>query len=818
MPPHADRFAEVLLPLALDGTYTYRVPDHLHDQAVIGKRVEVQFGARKKYAGLIAGLTSTPPPHRTKEILSVLDASPVADAAQIAFWRWMAGYYCCTPGEVMRAALPAALLLSSETILQALPADEDEALRLDDPLYALLGIIRSRSSITLEDAQKSSGQRTIYPLVVQLYQAGLILVSEALEEKYTPLTIRQVRLADAYAGEAGMQQALDAVARSEKQTRLVLAYLAMTGLQPDKVDPAELMARCEVTRSVLKAVIDKGILREDVIAVNRMDLYAADSEPGEFTLSPLQRAKLDEVHARFANKDVVLLHGVTGSGKTLLYLDLIREITDQGGQVLYLVPEIGLSVQVMRRLQHVFGARITISHSRLSDKERVDLWHKVADGAPVVAGVRSSIFLPFRDLRLIIVDEEHDASYKQQDPNPRYHARDMALVLARNAGAKVLLGSATPSLESYYQATNGRYGLVEIMQRYQDMALPRVQLIDQRRDKSSAGAIYSHSLIEAIRETLARKKQVIIFRNRRGYAPVMKCAVCGWVAECSQCDVSMTYHKHRNVLSCHLCGATQGMPAFCPACSSPKLVLEGYGTEKIEDELAVIFPEARMARMDADTTRGKHVMEQLIWNFEQGKLDILVGTQMVTKGLDFDHVGLVGVIQADQALAFPDFRAAERTFQSLVQVSGRAGRKYDQGLVMIQTWQPTHPVYQDVIHNDYASFYAREIKEREIFRYPPFVRQIAVTVRHRQADTSREAAQLMAMALRELFGNRIMGPTVPSIARVRNQYIHLLYIKMEREPRIMQAIKDELRRLQHDISTRKSLSAVRISVDVDPHH
>lgn len=817
MSPAAELFAEVMLPLALEGSYTYRVPEAFHPLALPGKRAEVQFGSRKRYAGLIVSLSRQPPPYRTKDILCLLDEVPVVQPGQIDFWRWMANYYCCTPGEVMRAALPSAWLLSSETILQALPSDDDELLRLPEAQYALYRIIAARSSITLDEAQKSADVRTISPLVVALYQAGLILVLESLEEKYAPMTVKRVRLADDLAGEAHLSSALDQLKRSERQTRLLLAYLSMTSMRPEFVDQADLLAKSGVDRAVLRALVEKGMLVEKAFQVNRMDRYATDREPYTYVLSALQMEKLGEVCRQFDQHDIVVLHGVTGSGKTLIYLDIIRETIRTGGQVLYLVPEISLSVQVMRRLQEVFGAQITISHSRLADRERVDLWHKVAGGIPVVAGVRSSIFLPFRKLKLIIVDEEHDASYKQQEPAPRYQARDMALVIARNAGAKVILGSATPSLESYYQASTGRYGLVEIKERYQGLELPRVRVIDSRRDKSSAGTMYSHSLIEAIRETLARQKQVIIFKNRRGYAPVMKCVVCDWVAECSQCDISLTYHKHSNRLSCHLCGTSSAMPSFCPACSSPKLVLEGYGTEKIEDELAVIFPEARIARMDADTMRGKHAMEQLIWNFEQGKLDILVGTQMVTKGLDFDHVGLVGVLQADQTLAYPDFRAAERTFQMLVQVSGRAGRKFQQGLVLIQTWQPTHPVYADILTNDYAAFYAREIREREIFRYPPFVRQIAISVRHRQADTSREAAQWMAQALRNLFGDRILGPAVPSVARVRNQFIHLLFIKVERDPRILQAIKVELRRLQNDIGSRKPLGSVRILIDVDPY-
>lgn len=811
-------YAEILLPLALDNTYTYLIPPALADDATFGKRVEVQFGSRKRYAGLIVKTGVRPPEYKTKEIISILDKTPVIAPWQYKIWLWMANYYCCTTGEVMKAALPGALLLSSETIIKAMPAEEDDILQLAEPLYTLFKIIQARTSITLEDLQKTSGLKALYPHIVTLYQLGMILVVEELSEKYIPKKIKLIQLADVYRTEQGLQQAIDQVAGSEKQMQVILSYLAIAGKELPAIEPKEVLSRAEVGKSVLQTLIQKGIFKEIIKEVNRMDRYGKVTEDIETTLTNVQQNALLQIQQQWIDKEVVLLHGVTGSGKTLIYTDIIRDIIREGGQVLYLVPEIGLSVQLLQRLKQLFGKDITISHSRLNDNERVDVWNQVMKGIPIVAGVRSSIFLPFQNLKLIIVDEEHDASYKQHDPNPRYNARDMAMVLGMELKAKVLLGTATPSVESYYQSETGKYGRVELSERFLGLDLPKVTLIDRRKDKSAEGSMYSHSLIESMKHTLAQKKQIIIFKNRRGYAPVLKCSVCEWVAECNQCDVALTYHKGRNVLICHLCGTTKGIVNICPACGSPKLILEGYGTEKIEDELSVIFPDARIKRMDLDTTRGKNNLENLIYDFEKGNIDILVGTQMVTKGLDFDHVGLVGVIYADQALHYPDFRSAERTFQTLVQVSGRAGRKFEQGNVMIQTFQPTHPLFKDVISGDYKTFYTREIKERELFKYPPFVRQIAIMIRHKHADLSREAAQLLVIEMKTLFGERVLGPSVPTIARIRNQYIHMVYIKMERDGKVISEIKHAIKSFQTGIVKRKSLSTVRIGVDVDPYH
>ncbi|MDQ3017639.1 MAG: primosomal protein N' [Bacteroidota bacterium] len=812
------KFAHILLPLALESTYTYRIPLFLEEFISVGKRVEVQFGARKRYAGVVKGITSTDPGYRTKEIISVLDPEPIIREWQLKLWEWMASYYCCTQGEVMKAALPGALLLSSETIITPLNTKEDDILQLSSPLYELIRIIQTKTSINLDDLEKASGLKILYPHIVTLYQLGMIIVVEELEEKYVPKKIKLIQLSKAYAQEDKMHEALDAVSAHEHQLKLLLAYLSLTGTQRKPIEPKLLLEKAQVGPSPLKTLTQKGILEEIFIEVNRMDRYKEVTDPDAVILSNQQQEVYQSIREQWNEKEVVLLHGVTGSGKTIVYTQLIKDIIAEGGQVLYLVPEIGLSVQLLNRLKQQFGNKITISHSRLNEQERVDLWTQVSSGIPIIAGVRSSVFLPFTNLKLIIVDEEHDASYKQQEPNPRYHARDTSIYLAQQLGAKVLLGSATPSVDSYFQCDIGKYGKTYLAERYLGMELPEIIMIDKRKDKSSEGAPYSHTLIEEIKTTLQNKRQVIIFKNRRGYAPVLKCGVCQWVAECPNCDISMTFHKGRNKLTCHICGTTRPVINICPACGSPRLTLEGYGTEKIEDELTELFPDAVVRRMDLDTTRGKNNMENLIYEFEQQKIDILVGTQMVTKGLDFDHVGLVGVIYADQALYYPDFRAAERTFQTLVQVSGRAGRKNQQGKVMIQTFQPEHPVFNDVVRNDYLSFYNREINEREIFKYPPLVRQIAITIRHKQADISRDAAELFAIELKAKYGNRILGPSIPSVGRVRNQYINMIYIKMEKDLRLIQDIKSTIKDFQANITKKKSLTTVRINVDVDPYH
>lgn len=810
-------FADVLLPLPLENLFTYSIPPELTGVASFGKRVEVQFGAKKKYAGIIIQVHDQEPAYRTKPIISILDDFPVITRDQYAFWNWMADYYITTCGEVMAAALPVAYQLSSETTI-SLPAEfEDDAIELSHAALLIIDILKSRKQSTLEELQKLTGIRTLYPHVVALYQAGLINVSEQLEQRYTPKTIRTLRLGEKYRDEAGMQAALTMVQKAEKQVSALLAFLSLTGTKDIALDREDVLKHANVTSAILSALVKKGIFIDDTREVNRMDAYARPAEKELLPLTTDQERAMKEIDNAWKEKQVVLLHGVTGSGKTQIYFELIQRALHAGEQILFLVPEIGLSTQILQRLQLVFGELVTINHSRLNPKERVDVWNQVLTGIPLVAGVRSSVFLPFQQIGLIIVDEEHDASYKQKDPSPRYHARDMALMLGQRYNAKVLLGSATPSIESYHSAVSGKFGLVSLHKRYGDIALPKVDIIDRRRDKSSAGTMYSHTLIEAIKESVANGKQVILFKNRRGFAPVLKCIQCAWTASCVQCDISLTYHKFKHILTCHICGKSQSIVDLCPACGSPSLSLEGTGTERIQDELEATFPKLRIARMDHDTTRSKHAFAEIIDNFERGKIDILVGTQMVTKGLDFDHVSLVGVLDADQALYFPDFRAEERAYQSLEQVSGRAGRKHATGNVIIQTFQPDHPVFQDVIKHDYISFYNRAIRERKQFYYPPFVRQIQIDIRHTQFAISEEAAKLVAMELISKFGNdRILGPTVPGISRIRNQYIHIIYIKLEKDIKLATSIRKTIRDIVLEFGKRHRLSGLRFSIDVDP--
>lgn len=809
-------FADVLLPLPLENLYTYSIPSEWIEAASFGKRVEVQFGPRKKYAGIIISVHRSEPGYKTKQILSVLDNHPVITEEQFNFWKWIAEYYVCTIGEVMAASLPVAYQLSSETEISISDVNEDILPDLSTSALRVYDVLVDRKKGTLEELQKITGIKTLYPHIVSLYQAGLIHVSEKLEQRYTPKVVKTLRLGENYWDENGMQDALSKV-KAEKQIKALLAFLTLSGTKDIAVDRDDVIKQADVTVAVIAALVKKGIFLDEVREINRMDAYAKAASSKLPDLTSDQRNAVSEIENIWKDKNVALLHGVTGSGKTLIYFDLIQRALQAGEQILFLVPEIGLSTQILQRLQAVFGEQVTINHSRLTPKERVDVWQQVMTGIPLVAGVRSSIFLPFQHIKLIIVDEEHDASYKQQDPSPRYNARDMALVLAQRYGAKVLLGSATPAVESYHSASTGKYGLVKLNTRFGELSLPAVTIIDRRKDKSYAGAMYSHSLIEKIKEITNQKKQVILFKNRRGYAPVLTCTNCSWTSTCTQCDISLTYHKFKHVLTCHICGRSQSIIDTCPACGSPALSLEGAGTEKIQDELQEAFPQLKIARLDQDTTRTKNAFADLIDDFEKGKVQILVGTQMVTKGLDFDNVGLVGVLDADQALHFPDFRAEERAYQSMEQVSGRAGRKNEEGIVIIQTYQPDHPVFKDVIKHNYDAFYNRAIEERKQFNYPPFSRQIQIDIRHTIPQLSEEAAKLIVMELTSKFGgDRIYGPTIPSISRIRNQYIHLVFIKFEKDARLGVSIKNAVRELIHEFGKKHRLSGLRIRVDVDP--
>lgn len=808
-------FVDVILPVPIEKPYTYSVPPPLVPSIQFGIRVEVQFGASKRYAAVVVGISDKAPGYLTKSIIEVIDDTPVMTARQLEFWKWMSSYYSCTIGEVMHAAMPSSYKLTSETVIYMLHYANMDPGDLSDKEFLLIEALRNQNEMTLSDAEDVLSQSSILPLIHKLFRLGLIGVKEHLSDTYRPKIRKYISLTEPYRTDPDtLHEALDMTSRSERQTQALLAYLQLAKSGAPVVQE-DILKKAEVKSDVIKALVKKEIFEVEMREMNRIQLDFNDPvKPIE--LSPVQEDTLKDIREKWQEHRVVLLHGATGSGKTWIYKKIVEEAVLAGEQVLYLLPEIALTVQIVRRLQQTFGNRILIAHSGLNDNERVDLWKRVQEGAPVVLGVRSSIFLPFQNLSTIIIDEEHDPSYKQADPAPRYQGRDAAVYLSTQWDARVILGSATPSVESYYNTTIDKYGLCKLEERYQAMQFPELQLVDLRKHRVTTDSQFSQVLLDAIGKTLDRKEQVIIFKNRRGYAPVVRCRVCGWQAMCDRCDVAMTYHKYRNNLHCHLCGLQKRIPLSCPECASTEIALEGYGTQKIEDELKVIFPDARVKRMDYDTTRRKHAYHDLITSFEQQKVDVLVGTQMVTKGLDFDHVGLVGVVHADQQLYFPHFRSVERTFQLLVQVSGRAGRKHTAGKVIIQTYNPDHPVFADVALNDYMSFYKREIDARLQWSYPPFYHLVKITLKHKKRPTVQTAAKLLAHRLERQIGKRVLGPAEPHVARVRNQYLMDIGVKIERKPRRSEEIKNIITETIAGVHREKGLSTVRVNVDVDP--
>lgn len=816
--PGTPLFADVILPLALPKrTYTYALPADLASFVVPGVRVEVQFGANKVYGGLVERVHRDKPDYKLKQVLAVLDEVTVVSPRQLQLWDWIASYYCCTLGEVMHAALPAHLKLTSETKLVFNAAFGEDFSALDADGYLLAEALLLQQEVTISDARKILNKKTIFPAVQRLLQLGVLFLREDLQEKFRPRRITGIRLAAPYKPEGDtLRQAFDLLSGSKGQTEILLAYLQLAKRQP-AVRKLEVLARSGVSDAVLKSVVKKGILETYDLEISRLPGYEDELvEAGDMSAAQLQA--LTAVRQSFENRPCVLLHGVTGSGKTRLYMELIREVIREGGQVLYLLPEIALTTQLVARLQRVFGADVAVYHSRLSYNERVELWRSAASGKPLLVGARSGLFLPLKDLKLVIVDEEHDPSFKQYDPAPRYNARDAAIFLANLHGAKVLLGTATPALETYHNARTGKYGYVEMAQRFGGLQMPAIDTIDLREQHKARRmqGMFSEKLLEALRKAVANGEQAILFQNRRGFAPILECKICGWSAGCRHCDVSLTYHKHGHQLKCHYCGYQQEVPSQCPACGSGQVLMLGFGTEKVEDELKTLMPEARIGRMDLDTVGGKNKMSNLLQAFEERQLDVLIGTQMVTKGLDFDNVGLVGVLGADQLIRFPDFRAGERAFQLLTQVAGRAGRKHKRGAVLIQAFHPTHPVLREVVAGDYAAFAQRELAERNMFLYPPFARLIQLTLRHKDDQTVREAAGLFAAWLREMLGDRVLGPVAPPIGRVRNLFAQTMLLKLDKSGPLLEQVKNRIRRQTEVLNARAGFGQVQVAVDVDP--
>lgn len=812
-------YADVILPIPLEKKFTYRLPEegvaHLH----IGTRVAVPFGKSKLYTGIVYSLHNQPPTaYEAKRIHEILDEEPIVTEQQLEHWEWMAQYYMCTLGEVVRAALPGAFLLESETLILKNKEIYLPEAGLTEIEFSIMEALRNRASLKVSEVAEIAEKKSVLPLLQTMLGKGYIVLKEQLYEQYRPKTVRYLTLSPEYKSDKNLAALLDSMTRAPKQQQAILTYFQLSGKSKQAVAFAKFLKESGISRSVVTALLEKGIFIDFMEQQDRVH-YAVDSKEVHFELTHEQQEALKIIHENWKVKPVSLLHGVTSSGKTALYVYLIRESIARGEQVLYLVPEIALTAQLIGRLQSYFGDKIAVYHSNYSVQERVEIWKHILGSsrkAQIILGARSALFTPLRKLGLVIVDEEHDGSYKQFDPAPRYHARDAAIVLAGQLGAKVLLGSATPSVESYYNVAMEKYGLAEMKTRYGDVKLPEIALVDLKEAmrKRRMDGHFTPQLRDAIDTTLKRGSQVILFQNRRGFSPVISCFSCGHVPHCANCDVSLTYHRHSQSLRCHYCGYHEPLPDVCVACGNPTLDTKGLGTEQVTHELAALFPGARISRMDYDTTRGKNAYFNIITAFENNEIDILVGTQMVTKGLDFRNVDLVGIMNADSLLNFPDFKAHERCFQLLTQVAGRAGRTLTRGRVLVQTYNPEHPILQFVKEGNFSAMYASQIREREQFRYPPVNRIIRITFKHKNYQRVDHAANWFAGALKQVLEQGILGPHSPAIGRIRNQYIKQILIKF---PRAMSPgkIKNSIKRIDHSFNAISNFRAVRIIYDVD---
>lgn len=773
-------YAEVIIPLALPKNYTWLVPERFYNMVQVGMRVEVGLGKQKKYAGIVKRIHHEKPvAFEPKELLNVLDTAPILHPAQLQLWEWMATYYMCSEGEVMAAALPAHFKLSSETILVFNEAYGDDLSAFDADEYLVGEALQIRKELRITEVQQILDVAHVYPVIKRLLDQHVCYVWESLKETFVPRKDTFVLLDPRYQDEEALAKLMNEWTRAPKQLELLLAYLHFSKAE-GVVTKRALLEKSGASDAQLKALIEKGILQVEKREVDRIRSLPPHITL-DFTLSAAQKLAYEAIQKVFLQKEVCLLQGITGSGKTELYIHLIAEQIKQGGQALYLLPEIALTAQIIRRLQKHFGGYIGVYHSKFSQNERIEIWHKVKNGElKLVLGARSALFLPFSNLKLVVVDEEHDTSYKQHDPAPRYHARDAAIYYASIMQAKVLLGTATPSVETRFNATQHKYGYVTLNERFGQASLPAIELIDTKPEmaKTRAKVMISEALQQAIEKTISEKKQVILFQNRRGYLPFQICKACGWIPECRHCDVKLTYHKYSHKLHCHYCGTVYPPLVRCEACGSHDFSQQSFGTEKIEEHLQSLFPHARVARMDLDTVRGKHAHEQLIQQFEQQRIDILVGTQMVVKGLDFAHVQLVGILDGDSLLSFADFRVNERAFQLMEQVSGRAGRKDGKGKVMIQVMNTQHPILPLVQQHDYNAFFDQELPGRLQFGYPPYSRLIKLTFRHKNQDTVQAAARYFSGELQSQLGRFMVGPAAPVIHRIRNQYIMELLFKL----------------------------------------
>lgn len=817
------KYVDVIVPLPIASQYTYSVPAELEESVQEGCRVVVSFGQKKFYTAIVTKVHYVAPEnYETKDVEEVLDTSPVILPTQFRFWEWLSTYYLCTLGDVYKAAMPSGMKLESETLV-AYNEDFEATVPLPKNEQRILDLLNDDKEQCVTQLQKASGLKSILPIIKRLLEKQAIFVKEDLKRNYKPRTEARVRLTEAYSTEHALRELFDNLGRAKKQLSLLMKYIELSGWMGTastlkEVSKKDLLDKTGASVSILNSLVEKGVLETYYYEIGRLD----KSIKGTLSLNPLnvaQERAFTAIRNSFQEKSVCLLHGVTSSGKTEIYIHLIEEVLRKGQQVLYLLPEIALTTQITERLKRVFGHRLGVYHSKFPDAERVEIWKKqlTDESYDIILGVRSSIFLPFKRLGLIIVDEEHENTYKQQEPAPRYHARSAAIMLASMYEAKVLLGTATPSVESYFNARKGKYGLVQLKERYKEIRLPHIELVDIKeltRQKRMKGP-FSPVLVKEIRSALDRKEQVILFQNRRGFAQMIECRTCGWIPKCKNCDVSLTFHKRLNQLTCHYCGYTQSVAASCPACGGVELLNRGIGTERIEEDIQLTFPDVRVARMDLDTTRSRTAYEKIIADFEQGKTDILIGTQMISKGLDFNHVNVVGILNADTMLNYPDFRSYERAFQLMAQVAGRAGRKDKQGLVILQTKSPELPVISQVLNNDYEQLYEDQLAERQVFRYPPFYRLIYVYLKHRKEDVLEQAAEMAATLLRTGLGNRVLGPDKPPIARIQTLFIKKIMIKVELTAS-MTKVRDYLKGVQRTLSEDARFRSLIVYYDVDP--
>ena len=818
-------YVDVILPLPLADSFTYRLEEFSAPIVQVGSRVVVQFGVKRYYTALVVRKHTDVPKgdYEIKPIVEVLDSHPIVQPRQLELWQWIADYYMCSVGDVYKAALPSGLKLESETVVE-LNADFVPEIPLREKEQKILDALSLRPKQRVQQLLKSCGLKQGMHAIRTLLDKGAIYVDEAIQRRYKPKSEIHVRLCEAYRTEESLSEVLLVLKRAPKQQQLLFTLLDLIGgCFPDTLckgmSRSTLLKVSGMSSSVLMGLLEKGVVETYAVENNRLIDALGEPSCEMSSLSSHQQAAYDETHSVWQSHDVCLLHGVTSSGKTEVYIHLINEQLQQGKQVLYLLPEIALTRQMTERLRRAFGNRMGVYHSKFSDAERVEVWQKQLSETPfdVILGVRSSVFLPFRNLGLVIVDEEHESTYKQQDPAPRYHARSVAVMLVSRFGGKVLLGTATPSIESYYNAQCGKYGLVQLTQRYSQVQLPHIEVVDLKdeyRRKRMYGP-FSTFLHDAMRDALNQGRQVILFQNRRGYAPMLECVACGWVPRCDRCDVSLTYHQGQQRLVCHYCGNVYSVPVQCPSCGTRSLAKHGMGTERIEEEVHRYFPTARVARLDLDTTRSKTASGQIIRDFQEGKTDVLIGTQMVSKGLDFDKVHVVGIINADTMLNLPDFRSYERSFQLMAQVAGRAGRRGEQGLVVLQTKNVELPVIRQVVNNDYSSLYADQAAERDYFRYPPYCRLIYLYVKGRDELSVVRASDAIGQGLRSYFGERVLGPESPSVARVQGLFIRKLMLKTETSLGISR-VRQCIYAVEQNVAQSGLLSGITVYYDVDP--